>query len=114
MKEIVPWLGPVPAPGTSNVVMVGAGRSKAVLRKFCASLLAPTDALVSGRPGAGLTACAVCDSAKQAKRSGTRRKALSKGAHLIDPLTQGIIVDLRCDVVFMCYLLFFCVLMVEW
>src|SRR5207253_11269962 len=31
----------------------------------------------------------------------TKRKTRLKGGHLIDPLTQGTIVNLRCDVVFM-------------
>jgi hypothetical protein len=30
----VPWPGPVPAPGASNVVMVGCGPTKGLLLKF--------------------------------------------------------------------------------
>jgi GxxExxY protein len=40
-------------------------------------------------------------SAKHASRSGTKRKTRLKGGQLIDPVTQGTIVNLRCDVVFM-------------
>ena len=76
-------------------MMVGAGRSKAVLLKFCTPSLAPSDALIARVSGAGLAARAVCDSAKQAKRSGTSRKTRANDGYLIAPLTQGIIVDLR-------------------
>ena len=91
----VPWPGPVPEPGASNVMIVGAGRSKAVLLKFCTPLIAPPDALVAGVPGAGLAARAVCDSAIPAKRMGIRRKTCNTGEYLTDPLTEALIIDLR-------------------
>src|SRR4029078_10947187 len=33
-KVIVPWPGPVPLPGASNVIIVGRGQTKGVLLKF--------------------------------------------------------------------------------
>ena len=76
-------------------MILGAGRSKAVLLKFCAPSIAPPDALVAGVPGAGLAARAACDSARQAKRTAVRKKARANIEYLIGPVTQGIIVDLR-------------------
>jgi hypothetical protein len=46
-------------------------------------------------------------SAKHASRSGTKRKTRLKGGHLIDPVTQGTIVNLRFVVVFMSLISFF-------
>ncbi len=100
---IVPWPGPVPAPGASNVVIVGCGPSKGVLLKFCMPSITPPDALIAEVPGAGLVAPAVCDSARQAKRTGARRKTRANGEHLIGPLTEGIIVDSRCMNGFICF-----------
>src|SRR4029453_8813533 len=100
---IVPWPGPVPEPGASNVMIVGAARSKSVLLKLCKPSIEPPDALVAGVAGARLAASTVCDSAKQAKRSGTSRKMPPNGEYLIGPLTQGIIVDLRCMNCFICF-----------
>jgi RNA polymerase sigma-70 factor (ECF subfamily) len=54
-------------------------------------------------PGAGLAASTICDSAKQAKKSGTRRKMLPNSEYLSGSLTQGIIVDLRCMNCFICF-----------
>jgi hypothetical protein len=42
---IVPWPGPVPAPGASNVVMVGCRRSKGVLLKFRTPSFVPPEPL---------------------------------------------------------------------
>src|SRR4029434_5454090 len=100
---IVPWPGPVPEPGASNVMIVGAGRGKSVLLKFCKPSVELPGALVARVPGAGLAASTVCDSPKQAKTSGTRSKMPPNGEYLIGPLTQGIIVDLRCMNCFICF-----------
>lgn len=86
---------------TASSWNVSYGLAKGVLLKFSTPSLAPTDSLVAGVPGTGLTACAVCDSAKQAKRSGTSRKTPANARHAIGPLTQPITADLRCDVAFM-------------
>src|SRR5215469_9260391 len=94
-NAIVPWPGPVPAPGPSNVMMVGAGRSWAGLLKIRMLSIAPPDASVAEVPRVGLTACAVCDSASQAKRPAAGRKTCDNVEYLIGAVTQGIIVDLR-------------------
>src|SRR5262245_5706451 len=100
---IVPWPGPVPDPGASNVTMVAAGRSKAVSLKFCAPSIALTDVLIAAVPRAGSTASTVCDNAKQAKRTATRRKKLPESGNVIGPLTQRIMVDLRSMSCFICF-----------
>ena len=87
--------GPCAAPGASNVMIVGADRSKAVLLKFRKPLLAPPDALVARVPGVGLAARVVCKSARQTKRTGARSKTCANREYLIGPLTQRIIVDPR-------------------
>jgi len=41
----VPWPGPVPAPGASNVVMVGSARTNGLLLKFKKPSLVPLEAV---------------------------------------------------------------------
>jgi hypothetical protein len=93
-NAIVPWPGPVPEPGASNVMMVDAGLNKAVLLKFCTLLIASSAALVAGVLGV-LAARAVCDSAGQAKKAEIRRKTRPNDEYLIGSVIQGIIADLR-------------------
>src|SRR4030095_4938031 len=101
-NAIVPWPGPVPAPGPSKVIIVGRRQAKGVLLKLRKPSFLPSDAPVAGVSGAGLAAAVVCDSAKQTKRTGARRKRRHDGGDVIGPLTQDIIVDLRCMSCFMC------------
>src|SRR4029453_14759515 len=44
-NAVVPWPGPVPPPGASNVVMVGCGSTNGVLLKFRKPSLAPLEAV---------------------------------------------------------------------
>src|SRR5438046_10378132 len=92
-NAIVPWPGPVPAPGGSNVMIVGCGPSKRVLLKIREPSIAPLDALAAEMLGAGLVARAVCDSATQAKRAEATRKTRAKGQYSTGSVTQRIIAD---------------------
>ena len=94
-NAIVPWPGPVPEPGPSNVMIVGCSPTKGVFLKLRTPSFTPRDGLVARVLGPGLAARAVFDSAIQAKRMGIKRKTCDTGEYLTDPLTQALIIDLR-------------------
>jgi hypothetical protein len=81
----VPWPGPVPAPGASNVVMVGSGPTKGVLLKFRTPSLVPLKAVGARIP-----------STKVEVMAAARRRADAKSTPLLRNIFRRILVFIRC------------------
>src|SRR5262245_36963860 len=53
-NAIVPWPGPVPLPGASNVIIVGRGQTKGVLLKFRTPPFVPPEPLGATIPSSNI------------------------------------------------------------